>query len=409
MKITNSLLSLIILAQLLLSCNSKQQTVSEPEEIPLSQAMADSEMKRNPNAWMIDFQPDPRWSYVNGLVCLSILDVWEKTKEQNYFDYAKGYADSLINNNGEIITYKKASYNLDNINSGKILFSLYKETGDERYKKVMDTLYHQLEEQPRTPEGGFWHKQIYPNQMWLDGIYMSAPFYAEYAVSYGSDSVFNDIAHQFELLNEHARDSKTGWYYHGWDASKSVYWADKETGLSKNFWGRGVGWYYMALVDVLDYFPAEHPKRKVILDQFIDLTNTIIKWQDEKTGLWYQVLDQGEREGNYLEATCSAMFAYGLLKGVDKGYLGDDKIPLAKLAYEGIVKNLIVKHPDGEVELIDCCAGAGLGPADNPVRDGTYEYYINEKKRSNDGKGTGPFIMASLIYENSTKFKGEKL
>ncbi len=391
---------------MLYACSNKVE--SEKKEIvqeqkPWSVAMADSEIKRNPSAWMLDFRETPHWGYVNGLVCSAMLKVWEDTEDQKYYNYVLSYADTLIDKNGDIKGYNKSSFNIDQVNSVKILFSLYETSKDERYKKAIETLYDQLKDQPRVPEGGFWHKKVYENQMWLDGIFMGTPFYAQYAATYGVDSAFNDIALQFELIEKHARDSETGWYYHGWDASKSVYWADPETGLSKNFWGRGVGWLYMALIDVLDFFPKDHPKRKALEAQFIDLSNTIVKNQDERLGVWYQVLDQPDREGNYPEATCSTMFVYGLLKGVEKNILDDSFITPAKKGYEGILENLIKVHEDGEVELLNCCAGAGLGPADNPVRDGTYDYYINEAKRSNDGKGTAPFIMASLILENSEK------
>ncbi|MDW7691320.1 glycoside hydrolase family 88 protein [Flammeovirgaceae bacterium SG7u.111] len=410
MKMKPKLHSTIIFAfciTILIGCSPSEK--KEKKEVPAkekwSQLMTESEIKRNPEAWMLDFHTEPRWSYVNGLVCLSILKVWEDTDDPKYFDYVKGYADSLINSEGEIMgRFRKEAFNIDAINSGKILFALYDKTGDERYKKAIDALYDQLHDQPRISEGGFWHKKIYPNQMWLDGIYMGSPFYAQYAKTYGDDSMFDDIALQFELMHENARDSITGWYYHGWNPRKDVYWADPETGLSKHFWGRGVGWYYMALIDALDFFPKDHPKRQQLIDEFTELSATAKRWQNEKTGLWYQVLDQGDRKGNYLEATCSSMFAYGLLKGIDQGYLGDEYVPTAEKAYKGIIDNLIIKHSNEEVELTECCAGAGLGPADNLVRNGTYEYYINEKKRSNDGKGTGPFIMASLLYENMEIF-----
>lgn len=398
------LISYIILLQT--GCKQHKER-KETEENPWSIAMANSEIERNPSAWMIDFQKKPKWSYVNGLVTLAMLKVWEQTNENKYFKYAQGYADTLITKGGEIIGYNKQDYKLDAINSGKPLFILYQKTGDERYRIAIETLYNQIKDQPRTPGGGFWHKKVYPNQMWLDGVYMGAPFYAQYAATFGDSSMFDDISLQFELIKTHAKDSATGWYYHGWDASKSVYWADRKTGLSQNFWGRGIGWYYMALIDVLDYFPKDHPKYQMLVNQFIDLSNTIVKNQDS-VGLWYQVPNYPGREGNYHEATCSSMFTYGLMKGVDRGILDRSFIEPAMKGFNGMIDELIVTHPDGELELTQCCAGAGLGPADNPVRDGSYEYYINEKIRSNDGKGTGPFIMAALILENSKAFKEQR-
>jgi unsaturated rhamnogalacturonyl hydrolase len=369
--------------------------------------MADSEIKRNPSAWQLDFVSEPKWGYVNGLVCDAMLSVWKGSGDHKYFDYVLTYADTLIDENGNIKGYNKEDFNIDKVNSGKMLFSLYEQTKDERYRNAIELLFDQLKDQPRTAEGGFWHKKIYPNQMWLDGIYMGTPFYAQYAATFGDSTMFDDIALQFELLGAHACDSATGWYYHGWDASKSVYWADPETGLSANFWSRGVGWYYMALIDVLDFFPLNHPKRQILVNQFVDLSNTIRNAQDS-VGLWYQVSNYPEREGNYREATSSAMFTYGLLKGIDKGILDESFKASALRGFNGITEALIIVHQDGEVELTSCCAGAGLGPADNPVRNGSYQYYIEETIRSNDGKGTAPFIMAALIVENSEAFKGEK-
>ncbi|WP_258103444.1 glycoside hydrolase family 105 protein [Marinoscillum sp. MHG1-6] len=401
-------LMITVVATLSFACQSKKPQAQEVKEEtrPWSQRMADSEMKRNPSAWQIDFQKRPKWAYVNGLVCDAILRVWTETGDQKYFDYVLTYADSLIDENGEILRYKKEDFNIDKIESGKMLFPLYKQTGDERYRKTIEILFDQLMDQPRIPEGGFWHKQIYTNQMWLDGIYMGTPFYAKYAVNFGDSAMFDDITLQFDLLGSHAKDPETGWYYHGWDATKSVYWADPETGLSKNFWSRGVGWYYMALIDVLDYLPNDHPKKQILIDQFKGLSETIVNYQDS-AGLWYQVPNYPDREGNYHESTCAAMFVYGMMKGVDKGVLDKSYIKPAMKGFNGIVNELIIVHPDGEVELTNCCAGAGLGPADNPVRDGSYQYYIEETVRSNDGKGTGPFIMAALIQENSELFKGQ--
>ena len=391
----------------LLAATGVISACQEVEKKPWSEQMAQSEIRRNPSAWMVDFQQSPKWAYVNGLVCDAMLRVWKASGDPKYFDYVLTYVDSLIDSNGEISGYVKSEFNIDKINSGKLLFALYEQTKDERYRTAIEILFDQLRDQPRVPEGGFWHKQIYPNQMWLDGLYMGTPFYTQYASTFGVDSMYDDIALQFELIGAHALDSTSGWYYHGWDASRSVYWADSVTGLSKNFWARGVGWFYMALIDVLDYFPTDHPRRQMLVNQFVDLSNTIVRTQDA-SGLWYQVPNFPGREGNYLEATASSMFVYGLLKGIDRDILDDSYIEPALKGFNGIVEDLIITHPDGEVELTKCCAGAGLGPANNPVRDGSYQYYIEESIRSNDGKGTGPFIMAALILENSPAFSDVK-
>lgn len=378
------------------ACQSHQATPAQPGELAI--ALTRSEMRRNPQAWMLDFRQTPKWGYVQGLVCQAILEVWKTTGDSSLFAYAKSYPDTFIDSAGVIQGYEKESYNLDHLNSGKMLFTLYDATGDARYLTAIGQLIEQVRDQPRTPEGGFWHKQIYPNQMWLDGLYMSAPFYAEYAARFADTAAFADIAHQFLLLRQHAYDSASGLYYHGWDASRSVFWAHPETGLSANFWGRSIGWLYMALVDVLDHFPIAHPDRTRLIDLFQELTQGILRHQDS-SGLWYQVPNFPDQEGNYLEATSSAMFAYGLLKGVQKGYLGAEAMKPARQAFDGLINHLVKIHPDGEVELTQCCAVAGLGPAKDLRRDGSFAYYISEPIRSNDGKGTGPLIMAALLLQ----------
>lgn len=393
-----------LLAFILVQCSNNKQSKDQQQvnQEPISILMVESVMNNNPEAWAVDFQSKPRWGYVQGLVCSSFLKVWEKNGDQKYFDYVKNtYADMLIDSLGTIDGYNKASFNIDNINSGKILFTLYNETGDERYRKAIETLRDQLNDHPRVSEGGFWHKKIYTNQMWLDGLYMGAPFYAQYIANYGDSANFNDVSKQLLLVEKYLKDTETGLYYHGWDASKSVYWANPETGLSKNFWGRGVGWLYMAIIDVLDYLPKDHPDQSKLVNMFTELTDAVIRYQQEDSGVWYQVPNFPEREGNYLEATCSCMFAYGMVKGIETGILDNSYINPAMKAYNGILKTFIKTDENQNLEITSCCAGAGLGPADNPVRNGTYEYYIEEAKRSNDGKAIGPFIMTSLMIENN--------
>ncbi|TRZ46480.1 glycosyl hydrolase family 88 [Robertkochia solimangrovi] len=355
--------------------------------------MAMSIMKRNKEAWMIDLREDPKWDYVHGLVMLAFEKLYETNHEKAYFDYVKGYADELIDSSGVIIRYKLKDYNIDMINAGKILFDLYDLTDDHRYKTAMDTLRKQIDGQPRTASGGFWHKKRYPNQMWLDGLYMGAPFYAAYNTRFEGGDKLNDIAKQFELIQKNARDPKTGLLYHGWDESREMEWADKVTGTSPNFWSRSLGWYAMALVDVLDYYPDNHRKKKELIGYLNELAEALLPFQDE-SGLWYQVTDMGDREGNYLEASGSSMFAYALAKGANKGYLPEKFKDVANKAFDGLTQELIKVDPDGEIHLTEVCAVAGLGG--NPYRDGSYEYYVNERKKDNDPKGTGPFIMAAL-------------
>lgn len=370
-----------------------------PENLKWSERMMLSEINRFPEASKLDFVDQARWSYTNGLVLTACEGVYKKTGKQEFFDYIYAYADALIEPNGSIKTYERSKYNLDMIKSGDNLLFLYESTGERRFRTAADTLIQQLETQPRTAEGGFWHKKRYTQQMWLDGLYMAEPFYANYTRTF-SDSLTNpeqfydDIIKQFNLIYSHTLDDNTGLLYHGWDSSKQEKWANSETGTSPNFWSRAMGWYCMAIVDVLDYLPEDHPGRATLIQHLNDLGTALLKFQDEESGLWYQVTDQGEREGNYLEASGSSMFTYAFAKGEKKGYLPENFKTAAEKAYDGLIKNLITLDDDGVVNLNKVCAVAGLGG--DPYRDGSYEYYVNEKIRSNDPKGTGPFILASL-------------
>lgn len=386
--------------------NTKNETTKEPvtaekivpENLKWSERMMLSEIERFPEASKLDFVDKPRWSYTNGLVLSASLRVFDKTKNQKFYDYAYAYANDLIDNDGTIKTYKITDQNLDMIKSGDVLLYLYPKTKEERFLKAMETLNSQMETQPKTSDGGYWHKKRYPFQMWLDGLYMAEPFHISYANDYIKDEaqkqkIYDDVVLQFDLIQKHSYDSKTGLLYHGWDESKEQRWANKETGNSQHFWSRGMGWYGMAMVDVLDFLPKNHPGREKIINYLNLYAEALVKVQD-KSGLWWQVLDQGDREGNYLEATGTAMFTYAFAKGVRKGYLDKKYLAVAEKAFSGLINNLVSVEENGVVNLNKCCSVAGLGG--DPYRDGSYEYYINEPIRSNDPKGTGPFIMACL-------------
>jgi unsaturated rhamnogalacturonyl hydrolase len=360
--------------------------------------MAKSVLKHHPEAWMVDFKNKPRWGYMQGLILKAILQVWQTHGNKALKEYAYKYYDRFVREDGTIETYDLEEYNIDRINAGKPLFHLYKETGNDKYKKAIFLLRKQMKTHPRTKVGGFWHKKIYPYQMWLDGLYMASPFLAQFAGTFNELEMFDDIAQQYILMEKYARDEKTGLLYHGWDESRLQRWADPKTGLSPHFWGRGMGWYAMALVDVLDFLPKEHPEYNDIIAILKRLCTAVTKFQDDKTGLWYQVVDQDTREGNYLEASASCMFVYSLLKGVRKGYIDSSYIAAARKGYNGILTQLIEVDDDGLVNIHQGCASAGLGG--NPYRDGSYAYYINEKIRSNDPKSVGPFILASLEFES---------
>ena len=359
--------------------------------------MADSEMKRNPESWMLDTSTEPRWNYTQGLVLKSIYEVWERTKNQKYFDYVKSYVDTMVNSEGKIRGYKLQEYSLDRINSGKILFPLYAQTKSASYKTAVNTLRTQLLTHPRTSEGGFWHKQIYEHQMWLDGIYMASPFLAQYAAVFNEPALFDDVAHQILLIAKHTYSPETGLYYHGWDESKTQKWANPETGQSPEFWSRSIGWYAMAIVDVLDFLPQNHPQRGAIIDILQRLSASLVKYQDKETGLWYQVTDKGGTQGNYLESSASAMFIYTWVKGAQKGYLDPAYLEKAKSAYDSYIKQFIKTNEDGTISVTNGCSVAGLGG--NPYRDGSYKYYISEPVRDNDPKAVGPFIMVSVMLD----------
>ena len=379
--------------------NNKSTEIAEAQdpEIRYSTWMADSEINRNPEGWTLDFNEKPKWEYTHGLIMTSMEKVYKATGDEKYLDYIKNFSEFMINEEGEIKTYKKSDYNIDRVAGGRYLIGLYQETDQERYKLAVEELRDQMREHPRTSEGGFWHKKIYPYQMWLDGLYMGSTFLARYAAEFDEPELFDDVANQFRLMDKYAYTKETGLYHHAWDESKEQRWADPETGLSSNYWGRSIGWFSMAVVDVLDYMPEDHSERDRLIEIAQKIADGIVRYQDEETGVWYQVLDQGEREGNYLEASASSMYAYFLLKGVEKGYLDPEYREAGVKAYEGILEQFIRKDDDGGISLTDINGVAGLGG--DPYRDGSYEYYINEIIRDNDPKGVGPFILASLQYE----------
>ncbi|MFV0366084.1 MAG: glycoside hydrolase family 105 protein [Mangrovibacterium sp.] len=389
---------------LLVSCGQskkEKQSVSHEEfngksPIEWAMLMADSDQKRFPDATMLDWTTKPKWSYTQGLVTLANQKLYAYTKEQRYWDYGYNYADTMITAEGEILgQYKMDKYNLDLVNSGKLLFEIYKQTGEERFKKAIDVLHTQLEGQPRNSDGGYWHKKIYPWQMWLDGVYMADPFSAQYGAVFGHPEAIDDAILQVELIQKHTYDAKTGLNFHGYDESREQFWADKETGLSQHVWGRAMGWYSMAMVDILDFIPADHPKREAFIQNLQKVYAAILKAQDVKTGVWYQVMDAPKREGNYLEATASAQFTYAFAKANRMGYVGDEYMDAAKKSFKGMLDAFVSINEDGTMDLNQCCSVAGLGGKDNR-RDGTYEYYLSEPIRANDPKGVGPFIMAAL-------------
>ncbi len=354
--------------------------------------MAESVMARQPLlSW--------RWHYEPGVVLLALHQLWQRTGDRRVYDFVKTNIDRFVEPAGEIRTYRLEEYNLDQINEGKLLFPLYEATGDERYRKAAYLLRKQLETHPRTREGAFWHKQIYPHQVWLDGIYMALPFYAEFARRFEEPAGFDDVTRQILLAAKHTRHPKTGLFYHAWDERRLQPWANPQTGCSPCFWGRAMGWYAMAIPDVLDHLPGDHPQRGDLVAIFRDLAASIISVQDRPSGVWYQVLDHGGREGNYLEASASCMFVYALAKGVRQGYLDPAALDAARRGFAGILEQFVTIDSAGSVHLHNICSVAGLGG--KPYRDGSFEYYVKEKVISNDHKGVGSFILACLQIERA--------
>ena len=383
-KLLTGIVMLFVLVQL----NARQ---------PVSRQMAETVMKIWTDSFSLVAGKPAKWQYDQGVILKGFEVIWKRTGDPKYFNYIQKSMDFYVDNSGKIKGYKPDEYNIDHVNNGKLLLMLYRVTGKEKYWRAAASLREQLRSHPRTSEGGFWHKKIYTNQMWLDGLYMGQPFYAEYAMLANEDTAFNDIARQFILMEQHARDANTGLLYHGWDASKEQQWANKQTGVSPNFWGRAMGWYGMAIVDVLDFFPLNHPKRKDLVAILDRLATAVGKVQDKNNGLWYQILDKGTQKGNYVEASASSMFVYAIAKGVRKGYLDKKHLAVADKGYKGILKQFIKRDASGNTKLTGTVSVSGLGG--NPYRDGSYDYYLSEKVIDNDPKGIGAFLLAANEME----------
>ena len=346
-----------------------------------------------------DLQRDAKrtWDYVDGVVIKGILELYETTKDKKYLNFSQYYEDYRVSEDGTILGYNKLAWNLDGVNPAKNLITLYEITKNKKYRKGAYRVFQQLLGQPRTKEGNFWHKQVYTNQVWLDGLYMALPFYMEYDVLYNNSRNIGDIYAQFSNVKEIMRDKETGLYYHGYDSSREMNWADKKTGLSQNFWLRSLGWLSMALLDSLIKASDKNSENWNSLEKmFIDLIDSMLKFQDEETGMGGQVPNFPHRGQNYLETTGSAMYSYSLLKGFKLGILKDEKYKEAgQKAFEGICKKYLRKR-DGKYYLGGCCSVAGL----SQDRDGSFEYYMREKVVENDAKGIGPLILAYVEYKS---------
>ncbi|MEK3787230.1 glycoside hydrolase family 88/105 protein [Paenibacillus sp. FSL K6-1230] len=337
-----------------------------------------------------------KWGYVAGMTLMALQRAAVWNREPRYAELVQRHMDDLIESDGTIRTYRLEDYNLDMINEGKNLFAEWQRTGEEKYRIAIQHLVTQLKGQPRTSEGGFWHKKIYPFQMWLDGVYMSSPFLAEYASVFGREDSFHEVARQILLIEQKTRNPRTGLLHHAWDESREQRWCDTHTGQSFHVWGRAMGWYAMAVVDALEHFPIDHPQRGQIMGIFERMSYAIAHAQDQESGLWYQVMDQNGREGNYLEASASCMLTYALAKGLRLHYLAELDSNVVERAYAGILRHLVTEDDKG-VHLHRICHGAGLGG--RKYRDGSYAYYISEEIVSDAQMGVAPFLLASIEME----------
>ena len=403
MKYISFLLTTALL--LAVSCTSQQQ---QPQDEPMSVRMVHSELLRNPDCVTIDYNTQLKWNYTHGLLLQSML-----LTEQQYPDiapevdaYVRHYVDTIIHDDGSIERYKLTNYTLDHINAGKMLMLAYDKWPEPRLRQALDTLYTQLQSHPRTMEGGFWHKKAYPHQMWLDGIYMEAPFYAEYAQRFltgaAQDSAYADVVNQFMVVARHTYDPANGLYRHAWDESHEMPWSNPETGQAPHVWGRALGWYAMAMVDVLGFLPDGNTGRDSIESLLLPLCEHLLPLQQE-SGAWQQVIDQTGREGNYDETSCTAMFAYTFMKGALLGVLPAEYWQRGYDTWQRLTQNFIVEdvdgqgQPSGTISITRVCGVAGLGGT--PYRSGDFDYYVGEIIRDNDPKGVGPYIMASLMAE----------
>ncbi|HEX4577213.1 MAG TPA: glycoside hydrolase family 88 protein [Edaphobacter sp.] len=364
-----------------------------------SRAMAATVIKMWPTGAVLTTVHPGVWGYEEGVLLDGMAAEWHSTADGADFKYIKTAVDKYVTDDGTITGYKADGHALDDIEMGRAVLLVYRVTQQAKYAKAAKFLHDQLALQPRTASGGYWHKQIYPNQVWLDGAYMAEPFRAAYAATFQEPGDFDDIAKQMLLMDEHMRDAKTGLMKHGWDESKEMPWADKTTGLSPEVWARAMGWYAMALVDVLDWFPKDHPQWAALVAALNRTDAAVVKYQDGKTGLWWQVVDKGEKSGNYLEASASGMFAYSLAKGMRMGYLPQSYEANAKRGWEGIQKQFVATGADGLMVLNGTVKVGGLGGT--PYRSGTFEYYVGEKTGANDAKGIGAFLLAGSEMEQA--------
>ncbi len=385
------IISFVTVFVFILGCSQQKSEESGHENLFWAVQFANGVMHRSDS--MIYYLRDiPKYEYDYAFLGWAIAKL--DSIDEKYSDYNKAYIDHFVQNDGTIHGHKMWDYNIDRVRPGLNMLDLYQQTKDEKYKIAIETLVTQMEGQPRTKAGGFWHKKIYPYQMWLDGLYMASPFLAKYAQDFDQPKWFGEVTFQLQEAYDRTLDPATGLLYHAWDESKQQRWCNPENGQSKHFWSRATGWYFMALVDVLDYLPKDYVERASLISILQKLSDATLAVRDEETGLWYQVLDQGGREGNYLEASGSAMIIYAFAKGAKKGYLDEKYLKIADESFDSLLKNLVEMGEDGYPILKNTCGACGLGG--NPYREADYDYYISERKVDNDQKGVAPVILAAI-------------
>lgn len=335
---------------------------------------------------------NPKWAYDVAFLGMAVDRLGDI--DIKYSKYMEDWVSYFVKSNGSVTDYRPDEYNLDRIFPGRNVIKMYERHHNTKYRIALDNFIQQLNTQPKTLSGGFWHKKIYPWQMWLDGIYMASTYMAQYAKEFNKPEWFDAACQQAKMIYEKTLDAESGLLMHAWDESHFQKWCDPETGKSHYPWSRAMGWYIMAVEDILEFLPSEHPDRPALVSILRKSCSALLKVRDPRTGLWYQVLNMGGKEGNYLEGSGSAMYAYAFARGAHKGYLDKEYLDIAGRAFDGIIKELITTDENGLITMHNICGGCGLGGT--PYRDGSYEYYVNEKRIDNDPKGVAPFILAAI-------------
>ncbi len=343
------------------------------------------------------------WHYETGFLLQALLEVDAVQGSDEFFPYILSVTEYLVDKEGNIRGYDLEEYNSDQVNTGKVLFDVYKRTGDHRYYKALQVLRSQFYTHPQTQSGAFWHKKIYPHQVWLDGLYMRGPFLVRFGKEFNEPDLYNMVCREFVLVEDRCKDPRTGLLYHAWDESRSQLWSNPETGCSPHFWGRAMGWFLMALVDILELLPEDHSCRKPLTEILRRTLDAVLAVQDPRTGIWYQILDSQDRKGNYTETSASAMFVYALAKGVRLSLVPVSLLPAAEKAYAGLLREKIIRDSEGRIHVKDICKVAGLGG--NPYRNGSFAYYIGEPRVMDDPKGVSAFLLASVEMEGRLSWK----